>query len=266
MQKLHKKTSKYINKKCKSKFKSNKIRSHKIRSHKFRNHKFRSNKLGGGIFETIGKSLVQVPKEKNYTVRVPRSGLFKMLNPEKLVDKPTVKSLITITYNKSLDTRFNIADISPSIPISSNTINREPYVIINDIGKYLLVMYRIVKKKNSNTPKLLLHWLIGFINYVPTKIFNYIAPNTKLGKLNKFIFKLYKLPDTNDKSFIKINNINKKKAYDEFSTYINANNLLPMNNYIYNILVKGDSGEGLNLFNMFSKQNAKFSKFKSSKI
>ena len=245
---IHKRTSKYINKKCKSKFKSN---------------KFRSNKLGGGIFESIGKSLVQVPKKKNYTVHVPRSGLFKMLNPENFVNKPNVKSLITITYNKSLDTRFNIADVSPSVPISSNTINREPYVIINDIGKYLLVMYRIVKKKNSTIPKLLLHWLIGFMNYVPTKIFNYIAPNTKLGKLNKFIFKLYKLPDTTDKSFIKINNINKKKAYDEFNTYITTNNLLPMNNYIYNILVKGDSDKGINLFNMFSSKTAKYSKLKS---
>ena len=211
---------------------------------------------GGGIFETIGKSLVQVPKQRNYSS--PISGLFSKLNPSKLessskIDKPQP---VVIKYNYRLPNEIDITTNTPNIPINSNYITKEPYVTINSMGKYLLVMYRIINKKP--TPKLLLHWLIGFMNYAPTKIFHYIAPNTKIGKLNNFVMKIYKLPEdnNNNKTFIKINNFTKQKAYEEFNTYIKSTNLLPINTY--NFIVKGSSEEGINLFNMLSKKHSKF--------
>ena len=84
------------------------------------------------------------------------------------------------------------------------------------------------------------------------KIFPFIAPKTKPGKVQKFIIKLYKYPDSNNKEFVKINNINKKKAYDEFNTYITNNKLLPINTFIFN--VKGSSNQGVDLFNIFTKK------------
>ena len=92
----------------------------------------------------------------------------------------------------------------------------------------------------------------------PIKIFPYVEPNIKIGKMQKYVIKLYKLPDSNDKNFIKINNVNKQKAYNEFYTYINANRLLPVNTFRY--LVRGDSDSSVNLLNMLMKSNSKLSK------
>ena len=235
---------------------SKKNKTYKRISKKNKSNLNKSNSVsGGGIFETIGKSLVQVPKQRNYSSSI--SGLFSKLNPSKLessskIDKPQP---VVIKYNYRLPNEIDITTNTPNIPINSNSITKEPYVTINSMGKYLLVMYRIINKKP--TPKLLLHWLIGFMNYAPTKIFHYIAPNTKIGKLNNFVMKIYKLPEdnNNNKTFIKINNFKKQKAYEEFNTYIKSINLLPINTY--NFVVKGSSEEGINLFNMLSKKHSK---------
>jgi len=209
---------------------------------------------GGGIFNTITSSIVQFPKEKNYTVRAPGSGMFQMLNPANLKSSTNANSqkLIAIIFNYHLPNQFDITNIKANTILSSNTLSKEPYVLINNMGKYVLVMYRIINKKNAETPKLLLHWVVGYMNRMPTKIFHYIAPKPKSNKINKFAIKLFKLPDINDKIFFKINNINKKKAYEEFNNYIKSKNLLPINTY--NFMVKYDSSEGINLFNMVSKK------------
>jgi hypothetical protein len=247
----YKKYSKLLFKKTKIKNKSKKCKKSKTN--------------GGGILSSIGSAIVKVPKEKNYTVRAPGSGMLQMLNPSKLelitksITKPDSQDIIKIIYNYHLSNEINIINKSPNTILSSENLYKEPYVLINNMGKYLLVMYRIINKKNIPTPKLLLHWLVGYVNRMPFKIFNYIAPTTKAGRINNFVFKLYKLPNNNDNNFIKINNINKKKAYIEFNNYVKLQNLLPINTY--NIKVKGDSNQGINLFNMLGKQKTKLGKY-----
>jgi len=255
----YKKYSKLLLKKTKINNKSKKCKKH-IKSKKCKN----TQKInGGGILSSIGSAIVQVPKEKNYTVRAPGSGMLRMLNPSKLdlITKPTLESqeLIKIIYNYHLSNQIDIINNDPNKILSSENLYKEPYVLINSMGKYLLVMYRIINKKNIPTPKLLLHWLVGYVNRIPFKIFNYIAPTTKAGKIHNFVFKLYKLPNNNDNNFIKINNINKKKAYIEFYNYVKSQNLLPINTY--NVKVKGDANQGINLFNMLGKQKTKLGKY-----
>jgi len=234
-------------------------KTHK-KTHK-KNQTFKNKKYGGGIFESIGSAIVHVPKKKNYTIKIPGSNIMNMLNPKTstLFGNSSKQEFIKIIFNYHLDNQININDISPNTILSSNKIYKEPYVLINSMDKFLLVMYRIINKKNIPTPKFLLHWLIGYMNRMPTKIFNFIPPNPKVGKIHNFFIKLYKLPDINNKNFININNINKKKAYEEFISYIKSQNLLPIRSYSF--MVKGSLGEGINLFNMFDKQKTKLGKY-----
>jgi len=206
-------------------------------------------KKGGGILDSIGSAIVQVPKKKDYSVHIPGSDLAKTLSSFTKTEK---EQILKIIFNYRKSNQIDITTISPNKLISSDSITNEPYVLLNSMGKYLIVMYREVIKKNIPTPKLLLHFLLGYINRSPTKIFSYIAPNPKFGKTQKFIIKLYKYPPTDTTSnFLKINNFKKQKAYEEFNTYINNNKLLPINTFSF--LVKGEASAGINLLNILSQ-------------
>jgi hypothetical protein len=210
-------------------------------------------KKGGSILDSIAKSIIHVPKKKNYTVRAPGMGLIRSLSSFTNSEKQNQEKILSIIFNYRLYNEIDITNTTQSSIISSNSITREPYILLDSMGKYLIVMYREINKKNLPVPKLLLHFLIGFINRIPIKIFPYNAPNIKSGKIQSFVIKLYKCPATdNTQNFIKINNINKKEAYKEFSTYISINKLLPINTFRF--MVKGEIGASGNLFDIMSRQ------------
>ena len=207
-------------------------------------------KNGGGILDSIGSAIVQVPKTKDYSVHIPGSGFAKTLSS---FTKTEQAKMLQIIFNYRQPNQIDITTISPTKIIPSESITREPYILVNSMGKYLLVIYREVIKNNIPVPKLLLHFLIGYINRSPVKIFHYIEPKPKLGKIQTFVIKLYKCPpNDNTSNFIKINNIDKQKAYAEFNTYISTNKLLPINTYRF--MVKGGTSSGVNLFNMLSQK------------
>jgi len=217
--------------------------------------KTKKTQKGCGFLNSLGNSLVQFPKRKNYNVHMPGQKYINLINPSKTEKffKAESEKVIKIIFNYRLSNQIDITQSVPNTIISSESITNEPYTLVNSMGKYLLVMYREVNKKNVSTPKLLLHWLVGYMNMSRVKLFSFIAPKIKSGRIQKFIIKLYKYPDSNNKEFIKINNINKKKAYDEFNTHITNNKLLTINTFIFN--VKGSSNQGIDLFNIFTKKH-----------
>jgi len=228
----------------------------------------------------IAHSLVQV-RHNDYKVHAPGAGLFTMLNPKKIasfgkLDKPKPLSII---FNYQSPNAIDITDASDNTELSSNVISTEPYVFFESLGKYIISMCRIKYEKTQFQsqlqlkPKLLLHWLVGYNNRMQKKIFSYIAPNIKLGKIHSFMIQIYKYPDTynvNDPNFVKINNIdNKAKAYEEFKNYIYISKIAPIKTI--NFKVKGDL-DGINIFNMLNtkrsqklKQTQPQSYWKSSK-
>ena len=205
------------------------------------------NQKGGNFLNNIGSSVFQNTKKKNYTVRLPGSDLFKS---SKTSQSYQPKLSIIFNYHVPNEEQYDITTISPHNPISSKYTSREPHIIITDNSKYLIVLYREIKNKKNPTPKLLLHFLIGFINNVHTKLFSYIEPIIKIGKKQKFVVKMYKYPITDtSKDFIKIHNINKKKAFEELSSYLINNRLQLVNTFVY--VVKGEPNQGgLNLFSL----------------
>ena len=236
----------------------------KNKTKKYNKNKKRTSSEGGGFLDSIGNSIIHVPKKKNYTVGTPGSGLIKTLssltNSGEKSQLQKQQQLLSIIFNYRLSNQIDITKIKPSTVISSNSITREPYVLLNSMGKYLLVMYREVNKKNIAKPVLLLHFLIGLKNRSLVKLFPYNEPNVKSGKIQSFVIKLYKYVDTdNTDNFIKINNFNKKKAYEEFAIYITPNVINKKLSVIntFRFMVKGEIGSGVNLFNILSKQKAK---------
>ena len=112
-------------------------------------------KKGGNILNSITNSFIQAPKKKNYTVRVPGSGLMKSISSYTSSKQPLQNKILKIIFNYHLPNQFDITEKPPNTIISSKSVTKEPYILVNTAGKYLLVIYREVIKKNMPTPKLL---------------------------------------------------------------------------------------------------------------
>jgi hypothetical protein len=237
-------------------------------------------KLNGGA-DFFG-GLIQTSKQKNYSV--PGEKYTKLLNPNlyisvkqkdsknnKYSDKNSEK--LKIIFNRGASNAIDISQVSNNTLLYSNVVTKEPYLFINSMGKYLIVMYKEIQNQNFEKIKLL-YWLIGYNNYNIKKIFNYIEPNVPTGTTENFTIKIYKLPNNYmELNLIKIdtivnhNNIyNEKnliKAYNDlFNKYLKPYNLLSTTNI--NFKVKGSSNQGIDIFSMFDKnkqQQTKFAKF-----
>jgi hypothetical protein len=243
---IAKKSKMKLKTKTNTKIKSNtkiKIKRHKKTKNKLNNTK----RKGGSFLNIIGNSVFKNNKKRNYSVKYPGSGLIKAFSSGS--SNPQNK-LISIIFNhhKPNEKAYDITNLTNNT-LSSKFTTKEPYLRINNSDKYLIVIYREKNKKNIPEPIYLLHFLVGFINSLPTKIFHYIEPKIKPGRKQKFIVKIYKYPVTDKtKIFTTINNFNKKKAYQELSTYLNTVKLPVINTFVY--YVQGEFGSSVNLFNM----------------
>jgi hypothetical protein len=235
--KTNKRKSKQYNKQYNKSKKYNKINVKK-------NTK-RNSKKGGSFLNTLGSSIFQNTKKKSYAVTYPGSKFLKTLSPT----NPGNQQLLSVIFNHHTPQQIDIINTPHTTLIPSKSTIREPYILVNSMDKYLLVIYREIIKKDIPIPKRLLHFAVGYIYRTPTKLFPYVEPKIKPGKKQKFIIKLYKYQLTDKtKNFIKINNFNKKKAYQELSIYINAMNFQPPKTYVY--VIKGDYNQDVNLFNL----------------
>ena len=246
--KYKKKKSKTIAKSVKSAFrKKSKIQSNNKLSLK-----------GGNFLDALSKQIISIPKEKDYRVRYPGSGLINLLDPSKLEGSlsNTKQKLLTIIYSYKQPNQYDISDIDNSEILDNSVVSSKPYININSMNKYLLVMYRQVKKKNLPLPKLLLYWLVGYVNRTGTTLFHYIQPNVKTGRTHRFVIKLYKYPVTDKtNTFIQINNVNKQKAYIEFQDYIQSQGLISVVTLQFKVRNTGQNG--LDLFALFNKKQKK---------
>ncbi len=202
---------------------------------------------GGNFLNTISNSVFKNTKKKDYHVHVPGSNFVKSLTSTISNTKQT--NILNVIFERNSPKPIDITNISSSTLVSSISTEKEPYISVNSMDKYLIAIYREKNKKNNPTPIFLLHFLVGYINRTPTKLFHYISPKLKPGKKQKFILNLYKYP-INDKTkiFTKINNVNKKLAYQEFNTYINTVKIPVIKQIIY--IINGELGSSINLFNM----------------
>jgi hypothetical protein len=247
------------------------------------NKKYNTNKTKKGGADFFG-GLIQVPKKKNYNVQIPGSRYAEILNPNLFMSVPQKNSKnisnsgdkLKIIFNYRMPNPKDISKLPNNTILFSNVVSKEPYLFINSMGKYLVVMYK-EELNNQNLKIKLLYWLIGYINYTTKKIFSYIEPNVPTGSVADFTIKIYKIPDNYNIDFnlIKINiivnhdNVYNKtklnKAYDEFlNTYITPFKLVPTT--IINFKVKGSEKQGIDLLTMLSKKFMKMENAKMAKM
>jgi len=215
---------------------------------------------GGGSF--LG-GIIQTPQKKNYTV--PGQAYVKMFNPNLLITTQQQKeNKLSIVFNKQSPNPIDIAKSLKTTILDSNVVSREPYLFIDSMGKYLIVMYSKVIKNQILKKKLF--WIIGYMNRVPVKIFNYMEPEVLPNTTQNLFIQIYKYP-VNDKTnnFIKINtsvydnNSDKAKkqieAYDELNIYLTPKIISKQVSIIktINFIVKGNPNQGFSLFNMMTK-------------
>ena len=232
---------------------------YKTRNKKHKNKKINyttnKNKKGGATF--LG-GLVETRKTYNSTF--PGSKYTKMLNPNLYISiknkhsKNNNKSnQLRIIFNYRSANKVDIANLPDNTVIDNTLTTIEPNVFINSYKyKFLLVMYRLNLNIDKTYTKLL-YWLVGYYHRNLTRIFPYIEPDVKPGFSSKYTIKIYKCPDTDtSNTFLRINNIEKAKAYAEFNEYINK--VKPMLLTTINFIVRGDPNKGISLFNIINKQ------------
>lgn len=213
----------------------------KTNTKKFKKRKI-TRKKGGGFFNNIGKSIIQLPKTKNYNVSVPGTGMIKSLSSlsSSLSGESSINNTFNIIFGYPSPNQYDITKLTGTKLIPSNIFIKAPLIRFNLFGKYLLVLYREVNKSNIPTPTLLLHYLVGYYNKKPKEIFYFKDTKIKSGRLQNFVIKLYKYPpDDKAETFIKIENYKKKLAYNELNTYIINNKLIPDNVHTYKFQVTG---------------------------
>ena len=223
----------------------NKSKSKKYNKINAKRNTKRNTKKGGSFLNKLGSSIFQNTKKKSYNVTFPGSKFLKTLSSTNLGNQ----KLLSVIFNHHTPQQIDIINTPPTTLIPSKFTIREPYILLNSMDKYLLVIYREIIKKDITIPQRALHFAVGYIYRTPTKLFSYIEPKIKPGKTQKFVINLYKYELTDKtKNFIRINNVNKKKAYQELSIYINSMKFQPPKIYVY--VIKGDFNQGINLFNM----------------
>jgi hypothetical protein len=254
--------------------KKHKTKKHKTKTSKTKISKTDTNiKLNGGA--DFFKGLIKTG-QKNYSV--PGEKYIHSFNPNKYLSKVknnsksnTNRKQLEIIFNRNGSNKIDITNEPNNTILYSNVVINEPYLYIESMGKYLIVMYREVLINFEK--KKLLYWLMGYINYNIKKIFNYISPNVPVGTTADFTIRIYKLP----KNYIDINNVkidtivNHNDVYNQqklikaynvlFDTYLKPYKLLPATNI--NFKVKGSSNQMIDILNIVDKnqQQTKMAKY-----
>jgi len=253
-------------KKFTNKSRQHKSRQHKSRQHKSRQHKSKNNKIntthlqsGKGVLNSIGKSIGSAiyhkEKGKNYTVRNPlnHSLLQYAIDPSKienLTKNNNKPRLLTIYYNYKSSNQFKLSDLDPNIQIPTNKIEKEPYVIIDNMGRYLLAAY-------EEQPYNKLYWLAEFRNRSKFKtLFTYTSPEVKNAGKHKLIFKLYKYPlDAIPFVILDMAETNRTKSLTNFFNYVNSEKnktkIIPV--VTHSIQFKQGTDTSMDLFNLLEK-------------
>ena len=258
------------NKKTKThKTKTHKTKTHKTKTHKAKTHKTKTHKKLNGGADYLG-GLISTPGKKNYSV--PGEKYTHLFNPNSYLSikkknrkNNKINQKLYIIFNRNKHNSIDITQAPNNTILYSNIVTKEPYLFINSMGKYLIVMY---KEVIQNFVKIkLLYWLMGYINYNTKKIFHYIEPNVPAGVTADFTIKIYKLPnDYIDLNNVKINiEVNHNNIYNEiklnkaynflFNTYLKPYKLLPVTNI--NFKVKGSSNQIVDIFSIYDKQHQK---------
>jgi len=250
------KTKLKMKKVSKTKYSKTKYSKTKYSKTKYSKTKYSKNHIvGGNLFD----GFIHIGKEKNYTVKVPGQKYVKLLNPNKYVRKENSSTSsndnLKIIFKYNLPNQTDISKLPKNTILDSELFTSEPYLFINNYKtKFLVVMYRqVVHKDQILKPTTLLYWLVGYYHRNYTKIFPYINPEVPSGVSKQFIIKIYRCPDTDiNNNFIKINNVDKEKAYAEFYKYISDNKLVPITTI--NFTIKGNPNQSFDLFSIINKK------------
>ena len=255
-----------------------KTKTHKTKTHKTKTHKTKTHKKIKGGADFFG-GLISVPEKKNYSV--PGERTAQLLNPnlylsiKKKNNKNSQK--LQIVFNRGAGDAIDISQVPDNTTIYSDIIRKEPYLYIESLNKFLIVMYKEVLKNFEKIK--LLYWLMGYNNYNIKPIFNYIQPVIPVGTNADFTIKIYKLPNNIDLNDIKnkinaniavnhnnlYNEIILNKAYNIlFDTYLKPYNLLPITKI--NFKVKGSSNQVIDIFSMLDKKPTQHQHMKMAKL
>lgn len=246
--------------KCRLKSKSKQINHI---NHKTKNIKHKT-LIGSGVFNnissSIGSAIYHKPKEKDYSVHMPGSQYTKFLNPETAISKvqtlTTTKSpsLLTVVYNYHKPNQLNLNNVSSSKVLSSGQVEYEPHITVDNMNRYLVIMYDTNKKK--------LHWVIEFKNRSKYKtILSYLSPKPKDGTAHKYVIQLIKYPDNITPFTVEyMNNPKRRKMFKEVFSYIKTNNLLPAV-FTKSFNVKFDMSSGISIFNILSNRTKNTHKY-----
>jgi hypothetical protein len=224
---------------------------------------------GSGIFgdisSSIGSAVYHKPENKNYAVHVPGSKYIKLLNPATFSKFTNVKppSLLTVIFNYHKPNQLNLNNISNNTVFKSGQVEYEPYINIDNMKRYLVIMYDTITKK--------MHYVIEFKNRSKFKtILSYLSPKPEDGIVHKYVFQLINYPENLSPLLIDdMSNPKRHKMFREVFNYIKTNNLLPaVITKVFN--VKFDMSSGVSIFNIgkiigSQKQNQKKT-FKASKL
>ena len=244
---LSKKT--YKNKSYNKKTYKNKSYNKKTRLNVIKNN---YNQLGAGLFNnitsSIGSSIYHKPKEKDYSVHIPGSQYAKLLNPERIKKLTILKpqSLLSVIFNYHKPNQLNLINVSKNVVLPSGKVEYEPHITVNNMKRYLVIMYDTVTKK--------MHYVIEFKNRSKYKtILSYLPPRPEDGKEHKFVIQLINYPQNlNPLKIIDMSSPKRRKMFRKVFKYIKNNNLLPAV-ITKSFNVKLDLSSGINLFNIINK-------------
>jgi len=204
---------------------------------------------GSGFFDSLGKLAYHKPAQKSYKVTIPGEQYVKMLNPESIKKMLTIKQpkLLTVIFNYRKPNQLNLDNVSSDTVLSSGQVQYEPYITIDNMSRYLVIMYDTVKKK--------MHWVIEFKNRSKVKtMLAYLSPKPKDGTAHKYIIQLIKYPDTTPPlQVLDMSTPKRRKMFRQVFNYIKTNNLLPAV-FTKGFNVKLDMSSGMNIFNMLSQK------------
>ena len=242
---------------------------HKTKMHKTKIHKkYKTNTrtkkrvIGGNIFlDSIGSTIIHKEEKPNYkSLAVPGSRYLKLINPNTYSisnsSTNTVRDLLSITYNYRTPNQININTIPKETILSSSKVEREPYIVIDNIMRYFLVMY-------ESKPYNKIYWLIECnIHSKKNTFLSYLSPNPKDSLVHTFIIQLYKYPSTIPPFVLSIKaTIKRKTAFREFFEYINTYKLGQPTPAATKVLsIKAEADGNVNIFDILSKPKSGDSK------
>ena len=207
---------------------------------------------GSGFFDSLGKLAYHKPAQKSYKVSIPGAQYAKMLNPESIKKMLTIKQpkLLTVIFNYRKPNQLNLDNVSSNTVLSSGQVEYEPYITVDNMSRYLIIMYDTVKKK--------MHWVIEFKNRSKVKtILAYLSPKPKDGTSHKYIIQLIKYPDTIPPlQVVDMSTPKRRKMFRQVFNYIKSNNLLPAV-FTKGFNVKLYMSSGMSIFNIFSQKTQK---------